>query len=344
MSRYFALILLIALSLMGCQGTSSAAVSTGLPTTVAAANTEQPADPPPSSPPPTATFAPPPTITPRPTLTPGGPTSTPTLPSPTATPTATPDPGRQLNGLPVADFVIMPQEVRDHVVEIAALGRRLGRNPYRFSKLGDSTTLKPPFMGFFDRGEYVLGPYEYLQPTIDYYQGSFDRVGVAARVGLHSWGVFDPLWAFKQWCEPNEDMLACEFRYNNPGLLWVRLGPNDNGAPSVFEYHLKEVIEYCLELGVIPVLVTKADRFEGPENTNNDIMRAAAAEFLVPLMEFDIVAGTLPNRGLGEDGVHLVPRYIPHDYTDPETFTSGHAVLDLTALLMLHEIHQALEE
>jgi hypothetical protein len=344
--RYICFLLGVLL-LTGCGSTTASTPTPAATMSAVAERTVEPAGPtststPTATPSPTPTLAPP-TATPAPGET-APPTPTATAPPPSPTPTATLAPGRQVNEIPVDSFVVLPPAVQTHVAAIAARGRELGRNPHRFSKLGDSTTLKPPFLGFFDRGEYVLGPYDYLQPTIDHFQGSFDRVGVAARVGLHAWSVFDPLWANKEWCEPNEDMLACEIRLNNPGLLWVRLGSNDAGVPSSFRLNLEKVVEYGLEQGVIPILVTKADRYEGPDNVNNEIIRQVAAAYAVPLWEFDRVAESLPGRGLDEDGVHLVPRTIPHDYTNPETFTSGHAVLDLTALIALHEIRQAMEE
>ncbi|MCZ7670381.1 MAG: hypothetical protein M5U34_26095 [Chloroflexi bacterium] len=45
---------------------------------------------------------------------------------------------------------------------------------------------------------------------------------------------------------------------------------------------MKQVVETSIANGVIPVLVTKADRFEGPDNINNNILRELAAEFNVP--------------------------------------------------------------
>jgi hypothetical protein len=198
-------------------------------------------------------------------------------------------------------------------------------------------------MGPFDEGDYKLGDFGRLQPTIDFFTGSFERYGVATRHGLHSWSVFDPLWADKDWCEPNEHMLACEFRLNNPSILFVRLGSNDAGAPDGFRKYLRDVVKFSIENGVIPILGTKADRFEG-DNTNNEIIHAVAAEFNVPLWDFDLVAGTLPNRGLDEDNVHLIETTDPHDFTKPEAFQRGHAVQDLTALLALDAIRLEMED
>ena len=255
--------------------------------------------------------------------------------TPTETATATPAAPQAVNGIPFADFVIIPPEVAANVQAIYANGQNLGRNPYRLSRLGDSTIMKPNFLSYFDEGKYDLGEYSYLQPVIDQFNGSFRRVGVAARVGLHAWGVLDPFWSYKQWCNEDEHMLDCEFRYNNPVILFIRLGTND-GSDN-FEANLRRVVEYTISQGIIPILGTKPDRFEG-DDANNDAIRQAAVDYLVPLWDFDLVAETIPGKGLDEDNVHLLVRYEPHDFDDPATFMSGHAIQDLTALIVLNDV------
>ena len=231
----------------------------------------------------------------------------------------------------------MPPETVANVQAIFARGQALGRDPHTFSKLGDSVALTSHYLTKFDEGRYNLGSdYAYLQPAIDHYAGSFARYGVAIRVGLHAWSVFDPLWANKEWCEPNEDMLTCEFRLNNPSVLLIRLGSNDNGPG--FGVNLRQVVEFSIENGVIPILGTKADRFEGEGNENNLAIRAIAEEYQVPLFDFDLVAGTLPGRGLGsDDDVHLTITDA-NDYTLPQNFQRGYPVHDLVILMTLYQL------
>lgn len=284
-----------------------------------------------------ATVAPPATALPSATPVP----ATTMAPSPTPSPEPSPTPlwPPDINGLALSSLVPMSPAVAQNVAAIYARGQELGRDPRTFSKLGDSTILNPHFLGPFDAGDYDLGEFANLQPTIDQYAGSFARHGVAARFGMHSWTVFDPQWADKKWCEPNEDSLACEFRLNNPSVLFVRLGSNDAGAPSGFRFNLKEVIETSMENGVIPIIGTKADRFEG-NNENNEILRALAAEYNVPLWDFDLLADTIPGRGLDTDNVHLIIDDLPHDYTQPETFQRGHPLQDLLALIALDQVRR----
>lgn len=242
-----------------------------------------------------------------------------------------------VNGVPLQEIVIMPAAVRENVRRIFLEGQAMGRNPNAFSKLGDSVTLTDHYLTRFDSGHYNLGPYAYLQPAIDYYAGSFARYGVATKIGLHAWSIFDPLWADKEWCLAEETMVTCEIRLHNPSVLLVKIGSNDSGAASYFEENLRQLLEYAISNGVIPILGTKADRFEGPDDRNNRIIRQLAGEYAVPLWDYDRVAGTLPRRGLSGDDVHMTMADAD-DYTDPETFERGYPVSDLTALMTLNEV------
>ncbi|MFN2136275.1 MAG: hypothetical protein ACK2UK_09995 [Candidatus Promineifilaceae bacterium] len=288
---------------------------------------------------PTPTLAP--TLTPSVTPLPSTPTLIPTptrTPTPSRTPTATPTP-ISVGGIPVDEIVLMSGAVRQQVRETFARGQELGRDAHAFSKVGDSVALTPHYLVRFDKGPYDLGEYAYLQAAIDQYAGSFERYGVATRIGLHAWSLFDPLWADKEWCLPNEDMVACEIRLNNPSLLLIRLGSNDGGAASAFDENMRALVEYALENGIVPILSTKADRFEG-DNRNNEIVNQIAQDYHVPLWDFDHVADIVPNRGLGGDQVHMTMAD-SNDYTDPDVFERGYPVSDLTALLAIYEVWQA---
>ena len=230
----------------------------------------------------------------------------------------------------------MSHNVRQSARQIYARGQELGRDPAAYSKLGDSTIENPFFMARFDEGPYDLGEYAYLQGAIDFFAGSHGRQGVGVRRGFHSWTVTDPTWADKSLCQANESSVACEIRLHNPSIMLIRLGSNDAGVPGGFEQNMRQVIDITIKNGVIPVLGTKADRFEG-SNANNEILRRLAAEYQIPLWDFDLVAGTVPGRGLDIDGVHLTTFYA-HNYTSPTAFQRGHSLHNLTALMALDAI------
>jgi LysM repeat protein len=245
-----------------------------------------------------------------------------------------------LRGLPLSAILIMPENVIVASRQIFTNGQTLGRNPHAYSKVGDSTIESPHFMARFDEpGSYNLGEFAYLQPTIDYFAGSHARQGAAVRKGFHSWTVTDPMWADKTICAPNETPIACEIRLHNPAFLLIRLGSNDAGVPDMFDQNIRAIVEYAIANGVVPIIGTKADRFEGASNINNTILRQIATDYQLPIWDFDTAAQIIPGRGLDVDYVHLTT-YYAHDYTSPTAFERGHAVHNLTALMLLNALYQ----
>lgn len=320
--------------LAGCQA-NTAVPPANLPTAVPVATLTQPTLTPTAVP---ATFTPLPTPTTAVetvtivTETAVAASATP-LPSPTPTPP-------QLNSLTINEILIMDDSVQENVRQIYENGQAWGRDLTRISVLGDSTVLNPHLLARFGRDDLILGEYSYLEPTVAGIV-TWDRYGVAARNGLHSWSVFDPIWANKDWCEPNEDLLTCEFRLNNPAVLIIRLGSNDAGSPSGFEFNVRQVIEHTIANGIVPLIMIKPDRFEG-DNTNNEILRRLAAELKVPIWDLDRVAETLPGRGLADDQIHM-REFVGNDFTDPAIFESGHGMQDLSGLMALHALYQTMQ-
>lgn len=224
------------------------------------------------------------------------------------------------------------------VREIFERGQARGNNAHAFSKVGDCNSELPFFLGRFDSGDYDLGPYAYLQPAIDHFAGSFGRQSMAVWTGSHAWSVLDSTWANPALCLPGETPLGCEFRLNRPSIVLIRLGTNEAYSPALFEKHMRAIIEYSIEQGVIPVLGTKADQLEGSDHIN-DIVRQLAAEYEVPLWDFGRVASTVPGRGLREDGFHMT--WYPLTYGDPRALQAGHSVHNLAALIALHTVWQS---
>ncbi len=224
------------------------------------------------------------------------------------------------------------------VREIFERGQALGNDPHTFSKVGDCNSELPFFLGRFDSGDYDLGPYAYLQPAIDYFAGSFGRQSMAVWTGSHAWSVLDPTWARPVFCLPGETPLGCEFRLHRPSIVLIRLGTNEAYSPALFEQHMRAIIEYATEQGVIPILGTKADQLEGSDRIN-DIVRQLAAEYEVPLWDFGRVASTVPGRGLRQDGFHMT--WYPLSYGDPRAMQAGHSVHNLTALIALYTVWQS---
>jgi len=311
-------------------GPATGAVDSLLPSEVEPSPTPSPSTSPSSSPSsgpssgPTHTQS----LTPAPTQT----------PNPTATSTPAPRPTLHLlNGIPSHNFVIMDDQTRLHIREIFAKGQALGRNPRSLSRIGASIIETDQFLVRFGSGDYDLGPYSYLQPVVDFFSPSFERYGVGIRRGLSAWMVLDPDWADNRQCSPEETMVTCEIRLNNPSVLIIVLGTNDIGSVERFETSMRQIIEIAIAEGVIPILTTKADRYEGGNNRNNEVIERIAASYQIPLWNFDVVARTLPGRGLARDNVHLTFLY-EFEFNQPESLQRGYGLYNLTALMVLEEV------
>jgi hypothetical protein len=260
-----------------------------------------------------------------------------TLPTPSPlipTPTLAPDDWKSFPVIPI---------VNKRVKEIYNQGILLGNNPQAFSKVGDCGSTPAWFLGDFDRGPkfYRLGEHTYLEGVIQEFQGSFDRTSLAAKSGFNASSIFTPLWADPQSCQANETPLACEYRTHRPVIALVMLGSNDVWHLDTFEPRMRELIEYSIENGVIPVLSTKADNLEKDEIINQTIARLAI-EYQVPLINYWRAVQELPDQGLQEDAVHIT--WAPNRFDDPQAMKAGWPVRNLVSLQALDAVWQVIED
>ena len=243
-------------------------------------------------------------------------TSTPLMPAtdipPTATqvPTATPD--TRLTPDKWQEWPVVP-EPTNRVAEIYAIGQLLGNDPHHFSKIGDCQNVRAAFMGLFDKpGWYKLREgREHLQPTIDWFAGSFDRDGMSVKGGYNAAAVLSPMWADPQVCQPGENPVECELRTYKPSFAIVSLEYWWQGRTTEkYEEYMRKIIDTLIEHGVVPILATKADNIEGDHALN--LMTAQLAyEYDIPLWNFWRSAQSLPNKGMDaerNDGFHISVR------------------------------------
>lgn len=218
-----------------------------------------------------------------------------------------------------------------------------GAKARAFAKAGDCETLTDWFLTDFDRGPrfYNLGPYQDLQPVIDYYQGSFGRTSLAARRGFNAAALLTPFWADQTVCKPDETPLGCELRITNPLFVLIMVGTNDVPRKDSFEPTLRKVIDFSLAHGVLPVLATKADNLEGDDSINAAIGRLAQ-EYELPLWNFWRAVQDLPSRGLVEDGAHLT--FLPNDFSNPANLQAAWPVRNLNALQLLNILMNVTEK
>jgi hypothetical protein len=239
---------------------------------------------------------------------------------------------------------IIPAVISARAIEIYQQGVEMGNDPHAFSKVGDCGGTPSWFLGSFDlRPEYYsLGEYTYLEPIIPYFAGSWERYSIAVSPGFNTSSVFAPLWADPEQCTADEGPLQCEYRIHNPSTALIMLGTNDQFHPEEFEAPMREIIEYSISQGVLPVLASKPDDLEGSGDAINSTIYELAQEYEVPFWNFWASVQHLPDKGLQEDGGHLT--WAPNFFNDEFAMTRGWPYRNLTALQILYQIWATLPD
>lgn len=102
---------------------------------------------------------------------------------------------------------------------------------------------------------------------------------------------------------------------------------------------MRAILEYSLQMGVIPILSTKADNEEKDHSINNTIARLAI-EYKAPLWNFWRAVQDLPDKGLQEDGVHLT--WAANRFNDEQAMKKAWPVHNLTALQTLDAVWRSI--
>ncbi len=239
------------------------------------------------------------------------------LPPPTSTtvpPTATPV-GPTLT--PTPDTRLLPRYWRQWPIVPALtgrartafeLGQTLGADTHVFTRIGDCQSVPDVFLGIYGTERYYFSANTmYLEQTVEWFRPSFLVESVAAKDGFGVASVFSPLLSDPELCDGSETPLECEFRLRQPAFAFIAMGTNwvPNASLS-FEKYLRQIVTYSLEHGVVPILVTKADNIEQDYALNESIARIAYEED-VPLYNAWLAVQYLPNHGLDEDNIYLIP-------------------------------------
>ena len=273
-------------------------------------------------------------------------TQAPIEPSPAVTPTS------QTVTIPVSTQVAItaqPISCDDWqsmpVVPVASEAARLiyerglasGNNPRAFSKIGDGEIAAAWFFTAFDLGDgyYDLGPYQNLSPVIEYFGGSFGRIGMAARRGFNTNLILDAAASDRSVCESGDSPLTCELRLHRPAFAILSLGTNQVWKRDEFESGMRQILNLLLSENVVPILATKGDNLEGDYSINRTIA-CLAQEYGVPLWNFWSAIQPLPHHGLQPDLEHLT--YGINDFADTTAMQSAWTIRNLTALQALDAV------
>ena len=239
---------------------------------------------------------------------------------------------------------VIPSGVSDAMHEVYQRGLELGNDPTHFSIIGDCQNVSSYFLSTFEKpGDYSLGTdYAYLQPTIDYYQGSFSRVSLAVKGGFNAAAVISPLRADPKSCNPNESPLDCELRTWKPSVVIVSMETWWSHKPAQeYDKYMRKVLDRIIETGAVPIIATKADNMEG-DNSVNATVAQLAYEYEIPLWNFWAAVQPLPDRGLSDDGFHLT--FARNFFDDPKRMQNAWPWRNLTALQTLDVVRKGLTE
>lgn len=195
-------------------------------------------------------------------------------------------------------------------------GLTVGNRANVFSKIGDSLTVATWAFYPIGWGQQQLSSYGYLQPAIDYFSAesvgdgnSFSNVPLAADNQWTTADLLNPAQGNPAICGSNETPLDCEFRMVRPSIALIMIGTNDVGMMDGATYHqnLETILDKTIARSVLPVLSTLPRRsgYDAQIDEFNDIIRATAEQYQIPIWEFHDALDSRPNHGLEADGVHL---------------------------------------
>jgi hypothetical protein len=236
----------------------------------------------------------------------GNPNDAPVVSLPTAVATGATKKARQAKEAPLPTWIpkITPQQRA--IWQNAA---RAGKDVNMFTVVGDCNSQPAVYLQRLASGQFdasMLSPR--LQSVVQQFGGSFGRISLAAKGGFGSASMMDPSWADGALCDAKSGMgpFACELWVSRASIVFISLGTQEQYDWKNFEKNFRPMIEHAKVIGVLPVLVTKADDIEtaagAPTGYINDIVRKLAAEYGVPLLDFHAAARALPNGGLIDEG------------------------------------------
>ncbi len=259
---------------------------------------------------------------------------------------ATQVPGEEDEPRTWLDLPIVP-EVSPAMIEVFERGLADGRDPNRFSKIGDCQNITTYFLAMFDGGTYRLGDeYAYLQSTIDHFAGSWSRKSMAVKGGLNVAAAQNPMWTQavedytkQDLCKDGETPLVCELRDHNPSFVIISMEESWAGSYEIYDSSLRQIVDYVLSLNIVPILATRTESLS-QDRQINDIIVKVAEDYDLPLWNFGAAVADLPDAGFREnDKFHLTEGKSFFD--DPEMMTKGWPWRNLTALQALDAVSRA---
>ncbi len=240
---------------------------------------------------------------------------------------------------------IVPQ-VSPEMMEVYQRGLARGRDPNRFSKIGDCQNITTYYLAMFDSGSYSLGTdYAYLQPTIDHFKDSWWRESLAVKGGMNVAAVQNVMWANPQLCKSGETPLQCELRVYNPSIAIISMEESWSGSIDNYDFYMRKIVEHVLSQDIVPILATRAET-PTQERQINAVVAKIAEDYHIPLWNFWAATAALENNGISDDGFHLTgkdstPEVRSH-FDNPANLKFGWTQRNLTALQAIDAVYRGL--
>lgn len=243
------------------------------------------------------------------------------------------------------DGIPLLPELSDAAQDILREGIQRQRDPDAAVKIGDSLSASDFYLDHIDPANAELGPHADLAPLVARFAPSFDGPHPAARLGMSSYGVFDPFWADNEVCEPNEAPWACAVRLHNPAYALILFGPNDVRSmdTDAFTLQMLRLGDAFSQAGVLPIFFTFStdpdDEFFWQGIAFNQVLVDVSAATGWPLVHLWLAGRDLPAYGLDQDDVHLRASGDRHlDFSDGDEAYFGMVLHNLLALRALERV------
>ncbi len=243
------------------------------------------------------------------------------------------------------DLAIIP-EVSPEMFAVYQRGLARGRDPNRFSKIGDCQNITTYYLAMFDSGSYKLGSdYAYLQPTIDHFKGSWWRESLAVKGGMNVAAVQNVMWANPDQCKKGETPLQCELRVYNPSIAIISMEESWAGSVSNYDFYMRNIVEYVLSQDIVPIVATRAET-PTQERQINAIVAKIAEDYHIPLWNFWVATASFENNGISPDGFHLTGKdeapEVRSFFDNPANLKFGWTQRNLTALQAIDAVYRGL--
>ncbi len=233
--------------------------------------------------------------------------------------------------------------------EVYQRGVEAGNHPNVITKVGDSLMQNDEYLQVMSQPNYDLGGYVFLTQTVEFYRESAGQPSVAARLGLTTYVVFDPMWADPAQCEAGESPLNCEYRLKRPSVALIMFGANDvqHMTDAIFDEQMRLLVEETLAQNIIPVLFTFSyhpdNEFWWQAINFNLRLVQIASDYEVPLVNLWSAARALPEFGLDVDRIHLKNSGVDWlDFTNGREARYGVTLQNLLTIRVLHEIRRSI--